>query len=184
MQVAVILPSRGMAFSETVEEVYRELLLAQKKLGITWKVYWSHGRKVPDCLNVPTKQALKVKGNTHFWYVDDDMILPRGVLTSLLEANKHAIVCDYPCTITMGAVLYDREGRAYFGGNGCLLVKREVLEDLKDPIWRSDIGWQIRYHNDFVEFVAGTDNPDKVYGRHDVHFGLRLYAKGNSTICK
>jgi len=174
MKLAVILPSRGLAYSETLDEIITEL----KTLDCEWKIYWSHSRKVPNCLNVPTNQALRVKSNTHSWFLDDDMIIPPGTLKELIKEDRHAIACDYPTSITMGGVVYDPDGRAYFTGNGCLLVKREVLESIKKPIWRSDMNWRIRYHNNHVEFIAGSSNPDKVYGGHDVHFGLRLYAVG------
>lgn len=175
-RIAVILPTRGMPFSQTIDEIIRECRSVEDKYD--WDIYWSHARKVPDCLNVPTNQALRRKSNKLFWFVDDDMIFPEGILERLIDADKHAIVCDYPASITMGSVVYDADGRAYFGGNGCLLVKREVLEDIKKPIWRSDVGWAIKYHNDHIEFEAGAQNPDRVYGQHDVHFGLRLYAQG------
>jgi hypothetical protein len=177
-RIAVIVPSRGICYSETADEIYREVELA-KKNGYDAQVFWSHGRKVPDCLNVPTNQALRVKSYTHFWYVDDDMYLPKGILVKLLEEDKHAIAADYPSSITMGAAVFDKEGRAYFTGSGCLLVKREVLEGLKKPIWRTDVGWKMKYLNDYIEFTATDEhNGDKVHGRQDVTFGLRLYAKG------
>lgn len=172
--VAVILPSRGLAFSETIDEVLRELKLAR----VDWNIYWSHGRQVPNCLNIPTERALKDKKVTHLWFVDDDMILPRGVLKELIKEDRHAIGCDYPVAITMGSTMYDPDGRAYFCGNGCLLVQRKTIENMKRPIWRSDVGWQIIWHNDGLEFVAGSQNPDKVYGGHDVNFGIRLYTNG------
>jgi hypothetical protein len=176
-KVAIIVPSRGICYSETAEEIYREIELARKK-GVECKIFWSHGRKVPDCLNVPTNQALKQKF-THFWFVDDDMYLPKGILLHLLNEDRHAIVADYPASITMGSVVYDKEGMAYFTGSGCLLVKKEVLEDMKKPIWRTDVAWRMKYLNDYIEFTACRENEgDKVHGRQDVTFGLRLYAKG------
>ncbi len=177
-QIAVILPSRGLAFSETVDEVIQECKSVEKDYD--WKIYWSHSRKVPDCLNVPTNEALRLKKNMFFWFVDDDMIITKGTLKHLLQQDRHAIMCDYPASITMGAILYDPDGRAFFGGNGCLLVKREVLEAIKHPVWRSDVGWRIQLLNDHVSFEANSQNPDKVYGQHDVHFGLRLYSQGKA----
>jgi hypothetical protein len=177
-KIAIIVPSRGICYSETAEEIYREAELA-KKAGATYKIFWSHGRKVPDCLNVPTNQALKNKSFTHFWYVDDDMYLPKGILVNLIQEDRHAIASDYPSSITMGAVVYDKDSMAYFTGSGCLLVKREVLEGMNKPIWRTDVGWRMKYLNDYIEFTACPEKEgDKVHGRHDVTFGLRLYAKG------
>jgi hypothetical protein len=172
-KLAVILPSRGICYSETIEEVYRELGLAD----VDYKIFWSHGRKVPDCLNVPTNRALR-GSYTHFWYVDDDMWLPKGILKGMLEEDKHAIASDYPSSITMGAAVYDKDGAPYFTGSGCLLVKRGILESLKKPIWRTDVGWRMKYMNDYIEFTATKEDGDKVHGRQDVMFGIRLYIQG------
>jgi hypothetical protein len=162
-----------MPFSETIEELLREVD------PYDYEIYWSHGRGVPDCLNVPTNQAMKNKKNTHFWFVDDDMQLPKGVLRTLVEADTDVIACDYPVSADgIGSTLYDPDGNAFFSGSGCLLVKREVLENLKKPYWRADVGWRLSFMPDFLSLEAGAQNPDKVYGQQDVNFGLRLYAKG------
>lgn len=52
VKIAVILPSRGLVFSKTVDELLRELK------PYSYEIFWSHGRPIPDCFEIPTQEAL------------------------------------------------------------------------------------------------------------------------------
>lgn len=171
MKLAVVMPSRGLIYSQTVEEMYREL----NALGIDYEVFYSHCRPIPDCFEIPTNEA--IEGDfTHVLYVEEDMILPEGVVKRMADRVKHAIACDYPVGGSEGGtVMYDPEGVAFFTGCGLLMVDADLLRSLPKPIWRTDVRWLPRTEDGYVYFTVDTDDT-KHYGQQDVAFGLRLYA--------
>lgn len=173
MKLAVVLPSRGLVFSQTVEELYREL----NNLDGSFSMFWSHGRPIPACFNVPTEQALA--GDFDFvLFVEEDMVLPEGILNRMLSQVDQVIACDYPVSGgSGGTALYDPEGRALFTGCGLLLVKTDLLRRMPKPIWRDDVRWTPYVDDGFIHFTVRV-KPEKHYGQQDVAFGLRLYANG------
>lgn len=168
--IAVIFPSRGMAFSQTCEELLDNLE------GFRYDIFFAHGENIPDCFNKPLERALKGL-YSHFWFVEEDMVLPKSTLEYLLAENTPAICCDYPVTKEGKPSVYrDPDNNAIFGGTGCLLVTREFLESYRKPIFRTDIAWDIKESDTFEatpRFVKGD-----LYGLHDVTFGLQAYGRG------
>lgn len=183
IDIAVIFPSRGLLYTETLKEVLEELEPYKHR------IYWSHGRSLPACFNRPLAEALKNK-HSHVWFVEDDMVIPKGTLKALLDAKEEMIACDYPITANpSGTVLYDPEGEAYFTGTGCLLAKHSVLKEMRQvrktekglrykPFFRSDIEWHFGGTKYGARFIAHKADPEKVYGYHDVSFGLKRYIMG------
>lgn len=168
--IAVIFPSRGMAFSRTCEELLDNLK------GYEYKIFFSHGRSIPECFNEPLERALG-GDYTHFWFVEDDMILPKNTLKKLLEADVPAIMCDYPMDKQGGAAIFrDPDNNVIYGGTGCLLVTREFINTYPKPIFHSDIAWDIK----IGEVVSVKPRPMRgdLYGLHDVNFSLEAYKKG------
>lgn len=171
MKIAVIFPSRGLAFSQTCEELLENLQ------GFDYEIFFSHKLPIPECFNLPTDRALKNTSNTHFFYVEDDMILPKDVLKTLLKAKVPAICCDYPVSREGKPSVYrDPAGNAIYGGTGCLLVTREFLEAYKQPVFRTDIAWDIKVGDKFEATPRKIEGD--LYGLHDVTFGLLAYNRG------
>lgn len=171
MKLSVVLPSRGLVYSQTIEELYREL----NALGIAYQVHFSHARPIPDCFEIPTTEAL-AGDCTHVLYVEEDMVLPEGIVGRMAARVKHALACDYPVGGSDGGtVMYDPEGVAFFTGCGLLMVDADLLRSLPRPIWRTDVRWLPRTDDGYVYFDVSTDD-SKHYGQQDVAFGLRLYA--------
>jgi hypothetical protein len=169
--VGLIYPSRGVTYTETLKEVLEELQ------GVPHKIYWSHGNKLPACFNKPLSRALRAK-HTHIWFIEDDMVIKKGILKELLEADEDIISCDYPLVGTpSGTVLYDPDDNAIFTGTGCMLAKRKVFDGMPRPIFRADITWSFKQVGGKVKFTATSNNPDFVYGNHDITFGLYQYYK-------
>lgn len=169
--IGVILPSRGLIFSETAEEILNNLK------GIPHKIYFAHGKSLPECFNEPVGRALK-DTVTHLWFIEDDMIVPPNTLKNLMEADANVVTCDYPITKDgKGAIFYDQGGNVVFCGTGCLLVRREVLENLKPPYFTDKIAWTPMNYGDAVKLVGRKADKD-VYGLHDVTFCLRLWKNG------
>ena len=72
-KLAVIVPSRGLMFSETLEELLNELE------GFNYEIFWAHERPLPECFNEPTEEALKDPEVFAVLFVEDDMIIPKGM---------------------------------------------------------------------------------------------------------
>jgi len=172
--IGVVYPSRGMCFTETFKEVL-DALTDSKAL---YEIYWSHGNKLPACFNRPLVRALR--GNhTHILLLEDDMVVPKGILKEMLEADEDIISCDYPIVeLPSGTVLYDKDDNAIFTGTGFMLAKRHVFDKMPRPIFRSDLQWEFKKIGDKVKFKAQDVDPDKVYGHHDITFGLFQYING------
>jgi len=170
--IGVILPSRGMLFTETLNELCNELY------GRTYTIYWSHGNSLPDCFNKPLKRALKAS-HTHYLIVEDDVVLKPGLLQEMFNMDEDVVSCDYPVHLNpSGCVLYDFHDRAIFTGTGFMLIKRHVLDEMPKPIFRSDISWDFKSRFDKIVFTARDVKPEEVYGQHDVTFGIYQYLKG------
>lgn len=179
MKIAVCIPSRGTIYSQTVEEVLREVK------GFDYQIFWSHANPIPDCFNIITKQALADKEVTHLWFVEEDMVLPKGILRHQVweMTDKHAVAvaADYPLVQAPSATVYrDPYGYAYFSGCGSLLVKRSVFT--KEPYWRADIQWHIEIKDDILEIAPKWADAGKVYGQQDISFGVSLYLKGTPIL--
>lgn len=174
MKLAVVLPSRGLVYSKTVEELYSEL----GSIKAPFHVFWSHGLPIPDCFEKPTQTILEGDYD-YIWYVEEDMVLPKGILRELLNANVDVAACDYPVGGGKGGtVLYDPDGTPFFTGTGCMLVKTSILRRMKPPIWRDDIRWEPYVEDGFIHFRIHQREED-IYGQQDIAFGLRLYANGH-----
>jgi hypothetical protein len=173
INIAVILPSRGLVFSKTVEEMLRELA------PYNHKIFWSHGRPIPDCFEIPTREILKDNSFTHLLTVEEDMIIHKGALKDALAENRPAVAYDYPVTgATGGTTLYDTQDKAFFTGCGFLLIKMDIVRHMVFPIWRVDIEWNMIYKGHYYEFDIKEVSALKNYGQQDIAMGLRLYYNG------
>lgn len=171
-KLAVILPSRGLLFSETFEELLRELD------GFRYEIFWAHEMSLPDCFNEPTERALADPEVFAVLICEDDMIIPKGMLKRMFERNYPVVAADYPFQQDGDAtVLHDPDGKAYWTGTGFILIARHVLEALPKPVWRTDQTFDPFIDKDTIHFWPRK--LDKVYyGLHDLNFGLTLYSAG------
>lgn len=169
-KIAVILPSRGLAFSQTCEELLDNLE------GYDYDIFFAHKLPIPDCFNEPIKRARRGP-YTHYFFVEDDMVLPKNTLKRLLAYKVPAVTCDYPVSKEGKAAVYrDPEGNAIYGGTGCLLVTKRFLFLYKQPVFRTDIAWDVKIGDRF-EATPRKVSSD-LYGLHDVTFGLQAYHRG------
>lgn len=171
-KLAVVLPSRGLMFSETLEELLNELQ------GFNHEIYWAHEKSLPDCFNEPTERALADPDVFAVLTCEDDMILPKGILKRMFDQNYPVVALDYPFRQNGDATtLHDPDGKAYWTGTGFLLVSRAILENMPKPIWRTDQTFDPFIDTDTIHFWPRK--LDKVYyGLHDLNFGLILYSAG------
>lgn len=174
MKIAVILPSRGLIFSQTADE------LLQNLTGFDYDLFFAHGLSIPECFEKPLTEALR-GSYTHIWFVEDDQILPDDILDSMLITDVPVATCDYPVSKDgQGAVFKTKEGEVLCCGTGCTLVKREVFDKLKAPYFRTDIRWNVTNYDKYIRLTAneGGNKTLEGYGLHDVTFGLKLYKAG------
>lgn len=171
-KLAVIVPSRGLMFSETLEELLRELE------GFEYEIFWSHGKSLPDCFNDPTEKALADPDVFALLFCEDDMIIPKGILQEMFASNYPVVALDYPFQQQGDAtVLHDPQGMAYWSGTGFMLVAKGILEQLEKPIWRTDRTFDPFIDKDTIHFWPRK--LDKIhYGLHDLNFGMVLYSSG------
>jgi len=165
--VGVIFPSRGLIFSKTAEEMLSSLK------GHDYKIYFSHRLPIPDCFEKPLTEALR-GSHSHIWLVEDDMMLPDGILDEMLAVDKAVVVANYPTTKRGDSSILTVKNRIVYAGTGCTLVKREVFDELKAPYFRTDIAWVPKNYGDYLKFT-GVKKGDKGYGLHDVNFFMNLY---------
>lgn len=169
MKVGVILPSRGLIFSQTADEILQNLK------DIPHKFFFSHGRPIPECFEKPTNRALLDDSITHLWFVEDDMVLTPPPLPPMLELNKAIVSVDYPVSEQGRGAIFKVDKQIIFCGTGCLLVKREVFDELKSPYFRTDRRWNIKNYGDFMKMTVSKDSNMDGYGLHDVNFCMNLY---------
>lgn len=179
MKIAVILPSRGLMFSQTADEILQNLKELQKFYPAGYRFFFSHRKPIPECFEKPTNRALLDDEVTHLWFVEDDMILPPDTLIKMLDVDKAVVTVDYPVNDKQGGAIFKVGNEIIFGGTGCTLVKREVFDELKSPYFRTDIVWNIKNFGEYIKIIGHKKpQPHKGYGLHDVNFFINLYRKG------
>jgi len=174
VKLAVIFPSRGLAYSETVEELLREL----SSVTLESRIFFAHSLPIPDCFNTPVSRAL-AEDFTHFWFVEDDMVLPVGILQELIDADVPAITSDYPLTADAWCIMANRRGEVMLCGTGCLLMDRATLETVFP--FRTDVMWTCDLLVDEPVWVSQPVSESlarEAYGLHDVNMSLSLYNAG------
>lgn len=169
-KLAVVVPSRGLMFSETLEELLRELK------DFDYRIYWSHGKSLPDCFNDPTEQILKDDDIFAVLYCEDDMILPKEILKRMFDRKYPVVALDYPFKSDGDStMLHDPAGNAIYSGTGFILIAKSILEALPKPVFRTDTAWDTMIKGDTLVFW-----PRKLtkvaYGLHDVNLGITLFA--------
>ena len=172
MKVAVILPSRGLMFSRTAEEI------SQNVRDIPHKWFFAHRKPIPECFESPTNRALLDEEITHLWFVEDDMILPPNTLKKMLDKGTAVVTADYPVAKSGRGSIFVVDKQVIFCGTGCLLVKREVFNELRAPYWRTDMRWNIKNYGEFYKMTRSEDTNLDGYGLHDVNFCMNLYHLG------
>lgn len=172
-KLAVILPSRGLLFSQSLAELLQELK------PFDHKIFFAHQRPIPECFNEPLERALLDKSYTHILFAEDDMMLPKGILKKMFGLNVPATALDYPFKNDGEAtILHDPEGYALYSGTGFLLVWREILDKMPKPIFRTDLAWDLRIEKGTMYMWPRDVSKIKTYGLHDINFGLTLWTTG------
>lgn len=173
-KLAVIVPSRGLMFSETLEELLREL----DSLPFPWEIFWAHEKSLPQCFNDPTEEALADPDVFAVLICEDDMIIPEGILMEMFNQHYPAVALDYPFKKDGDATTHhDPDGYAYYTGTGFLLVAKSILENMEKPIWRTNVIFDPFIDKDTIHFWP-RELEKTHYGLHDLYFGMIMYMNG------
>ena len=165
--IAVILPTRGLVFAE----VENMLELMRQYLPQTL-VLRSWDKTLPDAQNYLVDAALKVDDVTHLLFIEEDTVMPHpeeGIL-KMIQANADIACIDYGVSGWSCTARDKKTDEILWCGFGCTLVKREVIEALEAPWFRTDKSLRI---NDW----QWIDNPSK-YGGQDIWFCEKAREKG------
>lgn len=155
MTLAIVLPTRGMVFTE-VENIIDSIQATTKAT-----VLRSFNKPIPDAQNYLVEQALLLPDVTHILFMEEDTIPPYQVAMDLLGSNVDIAFVDYAVN-GWSCSARTKQGEILWCGFGCTLVKREVFEKLEEPYFRTDKSLRL---NDW----QWTDNPMK-YGGQDIWF--------------
>lgn len=168
--LAVIVPSRGLMFSRTLDELLGELK------DFKHRIYWAHGKSLPECFNEPVERALADPDVYAVLLCEDDMIIPMGILKAMFRRKYPVVALDYPFKNDGDStMLHDPAGNAIYSGTGFMLLAKPILEALPKPIFRTDIAWDTMIKGDTLLFWPRTLTK-VAYGLHDVNLGITLFA--------
>ena len=169
MKIAVVLPSRGLVHSRTVESMLKNLS------GYEFEIFFSHDLPIPDCFNVPMSKALKTNA-THIFFLEEDMLLPDDTIAKMVFMDCDVVSVDYADRRTgLPFMKKDHLGNVVYTGVGCMLVKREVFENLRPPYFRESLFEQ---QNDGTLLERPISRPRASYGTQDVYFCNSLTKAG------
>lgn len=172
MKLGVILPSRGLSYSRTCDELLTELQ------PFEYKIFFSIGHTLPDCFNIPLEEILKDETFTHVLICEDDMIIPKDILKKMIGVHYPVVALDYPFKKDgESTCLRDPDNMALYTGTGFILIERWLLDKMPKPIFRTDTAWDMMITKDNKLQIWGRDvSKIKTYGLHDVNFGLTLWS--------
>lgn len=163
----VCICSRGLLHSRMMESVDREI--ASMDNPTSWKRVYSHDLPIPDAQNEVTDRALKFEGE-HLWFVEEDIVVPRGTLRALIDVDVHIAIATYKLPGgLMSHHAFRDTGELVYGGLGCTLIHRSTFDVIEEPYWRSDIGYTMQGDASRYEWP---------YGGQDVQFFMRARDKG------
>ena len=166
MRIGILLPSRGLIFSETIEEVLREVA------PFDFHIFFAHARPIPEAFNEPMEKILQGSFD-YVWIVEEDMVLPKGILQELLDLGKPIATMDYPAVEGVMCVKRDNEGNVEYTGTGCLLIERGVLELVDKPVFSTEHIWDTS-----GKYLGKRDPREPIYGQHDIYFFMQMKKLG------
>lgn len=168
MKIGIVVPTRGLVFSQTMAAIERE------RQGYETKLYISHDLPIPSGHNELCQQALE-DGNDYILIVEEDVVIPAGALEKMLAANAAIACIDYGVS-GWSCITRDQTGEILWCGLGCTLIHKSVFEALEKPYFRADMvlklpeyQWQ-KLPKEYVE--------KRNYGSLDIWFCAQAKALG------
>ena len=155
MKIAIVLPTRGLVFTQ-VENAIEEM-----RLRYDIEVFRSWNWGIPTAQNQLVLQALEIDPD-YIFFIEEDTIPPEDALELLISANADIAFIDYGVAGWSCSAKMKGSDEILWCGFGCTLVKAEVFEKMEKPWFRTDKSLRL---NDF----QWIDVPMK-YGGQDIWF--------------
>jgi hypothetical protein len=166
--LAIILPTRGLVFTE-VEEQIETIRLHLRNNCI---VFHSHNFPIPDCHNILTERALLIPEVNELFFVEEDVICDdRTSLLKLLNDYHDISFIDYAVN-GWACSTKNKKNEILWCGLGMTKIKRNVFDKLDKPWFRNDKSFRLNT-------MQWVDQPCK-YGGQDIWFFLHAREKGFS----
>jgi len=164
--IGVVLPTRGMVFTETIQGIIDSF--------DDYKLYMSHNLPTPDSFNTLTNQAVD-DGCDRIFITNDDVVVTPDIVDNLLT-DSPVTFCEVPLTEEFSGYYTNHKGEVTMVGTSCLMVKREVFESLKRPYFRTDI----RYVD-----IGGEEHEikdPKAWGGEEAYFSRKVREAGYNFV--
>lgn len=179
MKLGVILPSRGLVFSKTVESLFENT-----KQFNDVHLYMAHDLPIPDCFNVPLTKALN-EGCDLIWFLEEDMLVPEGTLFKMIDlynqGNK-AVSAEYADRRSGDSFVQRNEkGEVLCAGMGCLLVDRSIFDNMEPPYLRTGT-FHLTTDDGHRDFELKPDLPPSKYGSQDIWLSWQIRKQGYQIV--
>lgn len=184
--VIILTPSRGLIHSRTVAAV-----LAAERYAVYADVADVHGWLITHDLPIPSShEHLAVRGMARgadfLWFVEEDMVPPVSALAVLLcrqqQTGAGVVFLDYPVgeQPTRSAILRQPDGSnsILYGGLGCTLIHRSVLEALPRPWFETAHEYRLTRDAATGRYTLTETDVPATYGGLDVAFCRKALAQG------
>jgi len=177
MKIAVIMASRGLVFSKTMETVFDNI--NDNLVGNTFKLFMAHDLPIPDCFNVPLLDALASKPDV-VWFVEEDMVIGQGTLAAMLKEfnNGYKFITGEYVDRRTGANLICRneKGVVIYTGMGCLLIDVKIFDKLPQPYLQQKCFVKVKTaHGNDYKMIKGKVS---WYGTQDAYLSCMVRKLG------
>jgi len=167
MKIALVIPTRGILFADTVVSFLRELQVFDDQY-----IFIISGLPMPESHNECVRQALRTDCS-HILFLEEDVVIPSGGLAKMATlAMNGADVVHMEYNLEGGTSVMHIKGELMWCGVGCTLFHRSIFERIGEPYFRNDK--TLSYQGDQL---VELDQVNK-YGGHDVLLGLQLRKMG------
>ncbi len=167
-KIGIVIPTRGMVFSETIQAIERE------RKNYDTKLYISTDLPIPEGHNRVVAEALR-DGSEYILFIEEDVAIPAGACERLLGSNAAIACIDYGVS-GWSCVTRNEQGEILWCGLGCTLIHRKVFESLKEPYFRADMALylpEFRWQQLPEEYVKNRN-----YGNLDIWFFTKAREAG------
>ena len=171
-KLAVVLPTRGTIFSETVATVFANLSQSEFDFDLMMTTL-----PIPQAFNYLFHLAVG-SGADYIWMVEDDIVPPLGALEEMVRVldslNLDVITADYP--LDSGRSHIRRKDDAIlYAGTGCMVVRANSLVRFPKPYFST--AWDFIYDEETKSFTK-IKSPNKKWGGQDAYFYIQAAKHG------
>ena len=156
--------------------------LLRELKGIEFDCFYCHDEPIPDSFNHAVARALAEDWWRHALFIEEDVVLPRGAIDSLLSVDSDIAAIDYRLKGYQQDRLSHLEaaGRILWVSLGCTLVDRLVFEVLPEPWFDVDHAIEGHHEGSTSEWRFELIKRPSIYGDQDVYFSFKAFEAGFS----